>query len=79
MGAVVDDAAEEGLALDALAHQAALHVGQRDHQRVDAAVADLLVQQGALGVQRLVVVARHGVRILRDAKRADRTAGRPAL
>ena len=44
MGAVRDDAVEEGLALDALAHQPALHVGDGDHERVDLAVADHLLE-----------------------------------
>ena len=36
----VDDAVEEGLALDALAHEPALHVRDGDDERVDPAVAD---------------------------------------
>ena len=40
MRAVVDDAVEERLRLDALAHEPALHVRDRDDERVDRAVAD---------------------------------------
>ncbi len=54
MGAVVDDAVEERLGLDALAHQAALHVRDGDHERVDAPVPDHgleLLEAGVLGVR----------------------------
>ena len=40
MRAVIDDAVEERLGLDALAHQPALHVGDRHDQGVDPPVAD---------------------------------------
>ena len=40
VGAVVDDAVEERLRLDALAHEAPLHVRDRHDQRVDPAVPD---------------------------------------
>ena len=46
VGAMADDAVEEGLALDALAHEPALHVGEGDDDRVDAAVADHRLQLG---------------------------------
>ena len=44
MGAVGDHAVEERLALDALAHQPALHVRDGDDDRVDLAVADHLLE-----------------------------------
>ena len=44
MRAVVDDAVEERLALDALAHEPALHVRDGDDDRVDLAVADHLLE-----------------------------------
>ena len=44
MGAVGDDAVEERLALDALAHEPALHVGDRHDDGVDLPVADHLLQ-----------------------------------
>ena len=44
MGAVGDDAVEERLALDALAHEPALHVRDGDDDRVDPAVADHLLE-----------------------------------
>ncbi len=44
MDAVIDDAAQERIGLNALAHKAALHVGQGDDDRVDATVADQLPQ-----------------------------------
>ena len=50
VGAVVDDAVEERLGLDALAHEAALHVGDGDDQRVDPAVRDHGLQLGHAGV-----------------------------
>ena len=40
VNAVVDHALEEGLGLDPFAHEAALHVGQGDDDRVDPAIAD---------------------------------------
>jgi hypothetical protein len=44
MDAVVHDAVEESLPLDALAHQAALHVRQGDDDRIDSPVTDHLAQ-----------------------------------
>ena len=65
MGAVVDDAVEERLGLDALAHQPALHVGDGHDQRVDPPVADHrleLVEAGVLrGVLVIGLVVAHGV------------------
>ena len=59
MGAVVDDALEEGLGLDPLAHEPALHVGQGHDQGVDPAVPDHaleLLEAGVLaGVRRLLM------------------------
>ena len=84
MDAVVDDALEEGLGLDALAHEPALHVGQGDDDGVDAPVADHLPQLLELlrdGVARAVggvggaVLVAH--RILPVQRR--RYLGRPAL
>ena len=62
MRAVRDDPVEERLALHPLAHQAALHVRDGDHDRVDLAVADHFLELGQAVVFRgvaLVVVA-HG-------------------
>ena len=50
MRAVADDAVQERLALDALAHQPALHVGDGDHDGVDPAVANHRLQLGQAGV-----------------------------
>ena len=66
MGAVADDAVEERLAVDALAHEPALHVGDRDDQGVDPAVADHRLQLleprmvGAALVGAVVAVGRRG-------------------
>ena len=63
VGAVDDDAVEERLALDALAHEPALHVGDGDDQGVDLAVADHLLELDEAGVLlavALVVVAHAG-------------------
>ena len=49
MRPVVDDAVEERLALDALAHEPALHVGEGDDDRVDAPVADQLPSSASRG------------------------------
>ena len=60
--AVVDHPGEERLGLDALAHQPALHVGDRHDQRVDPPVADHrleLEEPGMLGVA--VVFLAHAV------------------
>ena len=54
VGAVVDDAVEERLGLDALAHEPALHVGDRDDDRVDPALADPALE---LGQARVLAVA----------------------
>ena len=66
MRAVVDDAVEERLALDALAHEPALHVGDRHDQRVDLAVADHrleLLESSVLGrVLRGLVVGHRSLR-----------------
>ena len=68
MRAVVDDAVQERLALDALAHEPALHVGDRDDDRVDPALADPALE---LGEPR--VLARRRARAL-----ASLMAGPPA-
>lgn len=57
MRAVVDHAVEEGLGLDALAHEPALHVRDGHDQGVDAAVSDHrleLVEHGVFAGVRLV-------------------------
>ena len=57
--AVVDDAGEERLGLDALADQAALHVGDGDDERVDLAAPHLpleLLEPGVLAVLPVLVV-----------------------
>ena len=62
MGAVADDAVEERLALDALAHEPALHVGEGDDDRVDPAVADHRLELGEARVLgRVAVVASWSV------------------
>lgn len=50
MRPVGDDAVEERLALDALAHEPALHVGDGDHHRVDLARSDQVLEFDELGV-----------------------------
>ena len=75
MGAVIDDAVQERLALDALAHEAALHVGDGDDDRVDPAVADGILELGETRV--LVVLVAHGLSPARWLPRAGRVA-RPA-
>ena len=66
MGAVRDDAVEERLALDALAHEPALHVRDGHHERVDRAVADhpLELEESRVlgGVPVVVAHARSPVR-----------------
>ena len=57
MGTVGDDAVEERLALDALAHEPALHVRDGDDQGVDLAVADPLLEFDEAGMLRGVAVA----------------------
>ena len=52
MGAVGDDAVEECLALDALAHEPALHVRDGDDQGVDLAVADHRLEFDEAGMLR---------------------------
>ena len=66
MGAVAHDAVEEGLALDALAHQPALHVRDGHDDRVDLAVADHLLEFDEAGVLRAValIVVAHGRNLL---------------
>ena len=64
MGTVVDDPAQEGLGLDALAHEPALHVGERDDQRVDLPVADHRLELFESGVLRVVVLRGHQLRLL---------------
>ena len=54
-----DDAVEERLALDALAHEPALHVGDGDDQGVDLPVADHLLELDEAMV--LLAVALVGV------------------
>ena len=55
MRAVVDDAVQERLALDALAHEPALHVRDRHDDRVDPAVTDPALERGQLLVLRAVL------------------------
>ena len=64
VGAVADHAIQERLALDALADEPALHVGDRDDDRVDLPVADHLLQLDESRVQVLTVVAHRGPRCL---------------
>ncbi len=56
MGAVADDAIEERLALDALAHEPALHVGDGHHDRVDPPIADHALELGQAWVLRRAVL-----------------------
>ena len=58
---VADDAVEERLALDALAHEPTLHVGDRDHDRVDPTVADHRLQLQETGVTGRVVLVAHPI------------------
>ena len=60
---VVDDAVEERLALDTLAHEPALHVGEGDDDRVDAPVANQLLQLGQPRVLLDVPVVAVGMRL----------------
>ena len=53
-----DDAVEECLALDALAHEPALHIGEGDHERVDLTVADHLLELDQAMVLLCVAVDR---------------------
>ena len=62
VGAVVDDPVEEGLRLDALAHQPALHVGDRDDDRVDLTVANEALELRQAGVGLAVGVAHRAPR-----------------
>ena len=62
VGAVVDDAVEERLGLDALAHEAALHVGDRHDQRVDPTVRDHRPQLGQARVDGVMGVVAFVVR-----------------
>ena len=51
--------------MDALAHEPALHVGERDHDRVDPPVADHRLEfgeTGVLGVTGVVVAHRTPLR-----------------
>ena len=58
VGAVGDHAVEERLAMDALAHEPALHVGEGDDDRVDPAVADHALELGEARVLgRVAVIA----------------------
>ena len=70
MGAVGDHAVEERLALDALAHEPALHVGDRHDDRVDLPVADHLLEleQAVMPRRHVVVVgvAHRRVSLSRD-------------
>ena len=59
-----DDPVEEGPALDALAHEPALHVGEGDHDRVDPTVANHRLESSrrgwCAGRTWVAVVAVHG-------------------
>ena len=55
----LDDAVEERLALDALAHEPALHVRERHHDRVDPAVPDHLLELDEPRVLGRVIVVAH--------------------
>ena len=58
MRSVRDHAVEEGLTVDALAHEPALHVGEGDHDRVDPAVTDHRLELGETRVLgRVAVIA----------------------
>ena len=59
MRPVIDGAVQEGLALDPLAHQPALHVGERHDERVDLPVADHPLELLEAGMLGMAVVA-HG-------------------
>ena len=59
VGAVVDDAVEERVALDALAHKPALHISQGHDDRVDPAVADHLLQFDQTRVLVVMSVGAH--------------------
>ena len=80
VGAVADDAVEEGLALDALAHEPALHVGEGHDDRVDPPVADHALELGESWVpdRVAVLVVAHRDSSWVDS-RAGRRTGRPSV
>ncbi len=80
MGAVVDDAVEERLGLDALAHEPTLHVRDGHDQRVDPTVADHRLQLFEPGVLLGVglVASAHGASPLCGLLAGRSTEGRPA-
>ena len=64
MGAVGDDPVEERLALDPLAHEPALHVGDGPDDRVDPPVADHALElRQAWVLGRVALVGHRGLHL----------------